>query len=307
MILKADIINLIKPLRRPKTLAAWVDLFIFNPQITKKIKLGFIALAIILMLVLGLKLFWLYVTPPSLPNLTKTNIKPLEEAQIPELYTFYKPEYQALFGGKSTASQGETSLELKLTGVITGTNPVAIIQKDKTTKMYKINDEISKHVILKSVFSNYVILNNNGKEERLSLPQILKPTAFKAKNKLVSKPKKFNWLHQEEATRNLTAEVMRADVVAELTDAANLMSMAKFYELRTVGKLQGFVLQRIRFGSLLEKAGFKNGDQILALDGMPFKDKGQVIAKLLSFHQAETATIKIRRKGETINLVINII
>lgn len=307
MLLKADIQNIIKPFKRPKSVAAWVDLFIFNRELSKKAKLTSAGIAVGTIALFGMQTFWLLASPPELPTLTRTNIKPLEEAQVPSLYDFYKPEYQSLFGSTESATQNETGLDIKLTGVITGTNPVAIIKQDKTTKMYKTGDKVTSGVVLKQVYADHIIINNSGKEERLSLPQMLKPVAFKGKGTVVAKSKKINWLHEKAATDSISAEVLRADVVAELTDAANLMSMAKFYELRTAGIFQGFVLQKVRNDSLIHKIGLRNNDEILALDGLPFKDRGQVIAKLLSFHQAETATIKIRRRGETINLVVNII
>lgn len=307
MLLKADIQNIIKPFKRPKSVSAWVDLFIFNRELSKKAKLTSAAIALGAVTLFGMQTFWLLVSPPELPELTRTNIKPLEEAQVPDLYDFYRPEYQTLFGGTQSTSQSETGLDLALTGVITGATPVAIIKQGKTTKMHKTGDKLSSGVILKAVYANHVIINNQGKEERLSLPQTLKPVAFKGKGHVIKTVKKTKWLHQTKATGSLSVEVLRADVVAELTDAANLMSMAKFYELRTAGIFQGFVLQNVRKSSLISKIGLKNNDEIIALDGLPFKDRGQVIAKLLSFHQAETATIKIRRRGETINLIVNII
>lgn len=64
-----------------------------------------------------------------------------------------------------------TTLALSLSGIMTGTNPVAVIKHagDETQRSYAVGDEIIEGVVLEEVHPNYVVIDNNGVKELVYL------------------------------------------------------------------------------------------------------------------------------------------
>jgi len=63
----------------------------------------------------------------------------------------------------------ETSLNLKLTGLVTGLNGSAILRTpDNKESGYRVGDEVISDVVLKSINKGFVVLSVNGQSQRLT-------------------------------------------------------------------------------------------------------------------------------------------
>ena len=93
-------------------------------------------------------------------------------AQIARLRLMGKPEILA--APVITEEVPDTSLNLALNGVVAlgGGDGFAIIaDQTKKHKYYQIDDEVTSGVTLAAVYSEYVLLNRAGRNEKLSLPK----------------------------------------------------------------------------------------------------------------------------------------
>lgn len=60
---------------------------------------------------------------------------------------------------------------------------------------------------------------------------------------------------------------------------------------------QGALLSDINPASAAEKAGLKAGDVVLALNGSPITDSGDLVSRLYTYHPGDMITLTIQRNG----------
>jgi serine protease Do len=60
---------------------------------------------------------------------------------------------------------------------------------------------------------------------------------------------------------------------------------------------QGALLSDINAGSAAEKADLKAGDVVLAFNGSPITDSGDLVSRLYTYHQGDIITLTIQRNG----------
>ena len=85
-------------------------------------------------------------------------------------------------------------------------------------------------------------------------------------------------------------------------DLQAAMSLAWVGWHRTAGKIDGFVVRRIRCGSPLYEAGLRNGDVIQAINGNRIDNYADALAFFIKVRRQEAFHLKVRRDGERMRL-----
>jgi serine protease Do len=91
---------------------------------------------------------------------------------------------------------------------------------------------------------------------------------------------------------NNNGKIVRAGLGAVVQSLSP--AMAKSFGLASN---QGALLSDINPGSAAEKAGLKAGDVVLALNGSPITDSGDLVSRLYTFHPGDVITMTIQRNG----------
>jgi S1-C subfamily serine protease len=68
------------------------------------------------------------------------------------------------------------------------------------------------------------------------------------------------------------------------------------------GDIDGFKIKRIRCGSVLDQAGFKNGDVVLEINGRPVTSIPQAIGAYYRLRTKRNLRVDLAREGETVRL-----
>jgi type II secretory pathway component PulC len=132
--------------------------------------LGFGMLAIVT-LALSIKQWhsdWIFVhQASSLPSLTKTANAESLMASIPENQLF----------GKSEGQLPVTNLQMTVTGIVKVSDQSGLVSKaylsidGQPSKIYKMGDDLPNGVKINSISQDAVILENDGRFEKLPLPR----------------------------------------------------------------------------------------------------------------------------------------
>ena len=69
------------------------------------------------------------------------------------------------------------------------------------------------------------------------------------------------------------------------------------------GEVDGFVVKRMRCGSLLRQAGFKNGDVVLAVNGNPITTLLQGFNTWRKVRKSDTFRVKVQRKSGKVEVL----
>jgi len=91
---------------------------------------------------------------------------------------------------------------------------------------------------------------------------------------------------------NNNGKIVRAGLGAVVQSLSP--AMAKSFGLSSN---QGALLSDINAGSAAEKAGLKAGDVVLAFNGSPITDSGDLVSRLYTYHPGDIVTLTIQRNG----------
>lgn len=125
-------------------------------------------------------------------------------------------------------------------------------------EFYKISDEIESGVLLDSIFSNGILLNNAGRAERVEYVRVRQPALVRVKNSKTTgavdrnEPADWSWIQNWESME--TIEVLKK------------LDLHKQGNLFVIGSMS----------PLLSNWNFAGGDRVLAINGAPLRDDGTV-------------------------------
>ncbi len=110
------------------------------------------------------------------------------EATLPSKKQLTTADFSLLFGQADDTKKNRnsdipaTNLNLTLRGALAGADPSsAIIQgNDGQDRMYQVGDTIAGGAVLESVFPQHVVINHNGRQQKLLFPQLRSDTGIKA-------------------------------------------------------------------------------------------------------------------------------
>jgi len=168
----------------------------------------------------------------------------------------------------------KTKLNIRLTGLLNGDPSVAVIVYKGEQGAYLVNEYIvhSNHlkVQLDSIEHNFVIISNNGIQERLSLPQ--SNTKTLAQTGIIVKPAAASAAPKNSVSVDLNSPKIQAilGATAKKIIRSNPLALSKFLRISPniqQGKLQGYIISAGPDERLLQAARIRPGDIITHIGG----------------------------------------
>ncbi|MGB0907107.1 MAG: type II secretion system protein N [Maricaulaceae bacterium] len=174
----------------------------------------------------------------------------------------------------------ETTLNLKLVGRRAGENGTAILQTaDNKQRVYRIDEEIISGVVLKAVQTEYIIISQDGRLERLTLER-----------------DDAGGLQRKQAS--VQTHSIPAQMGSVPRAAISSLGNVQFSQETSGGQVRGYKISSSGSNAALSSFGLRNGDVITHVGGKPI-GQGQPnlasLAKRLS--RSNSAEIKILRNG----------
>ncbi|MBM37780.1 MAG: type II secretion system protein GspC [Woeseia sp.] len=186
-------------------------------------------------------------------------------------------------------------VNLILNGTVASDKPsysIAIISNNgKDQKVYSVGDAVNNNASLYAVYSDRVVLNENGILTNLKLPRQFKDELFSTtiKNVNISRTS----INNENSIQSVAAKNL-----SQLTD---VIRPAPY---RVNGKQIGFRVYPGRERAQFMSLGLKPGDIIKEIDGKTLSDINQTIQVFESLDARESVEIKIERNGQTQSLTL---
>jgi len=196
-------------------------------------------------------------------------------------------------------SSGETSLNLVLNGTMSSLDANAglayISNAQGLQEKFNVGDKVFNSATLKEIHKNHVVLQHNGKNERLSLREKRQTTQSAVKKTQSSKAQPAYLKHLNGGEQRNWQEMMNQ----QKFDPAKISSIVSNVNLVTnqSGQLQGLRVSNLAVGDMLAKQGLKSNDIITAVNGKSVSSKNMTTIKQ-TLEQNPNATITIKRNGK---------
>lgn len=200
----------------------------------------------------------------------------------------------------------ETRLNLKLSGVFAyqpSERAMAIISTDNgTDEAFRVGDKIIGQTILKAVYPDHVILDNNGRDEILKLPEVVTPIATRA-------PTQARTPTNQQVQNTTPVELPQSpgalrDELARNPSMLGRIVAAEPYQEN--GKLLGYRIIPKQNPEILEAQGIIAGDVITAVNGIELNSQKQGIRALRNAVKAQSLDVTILRDGVQIPVSISL-
>jgi type II secretion system protein C len=204
-----------------------------------------------------------------------------------------------------------TQLPLTLLGTAAAENPrlawAAIEDRDKReTVVVGIGDRVASTAVVQRIERRRVVLLENGSPRELTLDADEERPALRTTAR--ARPSRGR------ASRRGAARARRGDLAPEpqhrpsdaLRDPANIFSQARILPKWEDGEMLGVELAAIKGGSLLEEAGFENGDVIVQMNEIAVDSPEQTAKLMREFTTATAIRATVDRGGEDVTVEFKI-
>ncbi|MEQ9395183.1 type II secretion system protein GspC [Haliea sp.] len=212
----------------------------------------------------------------------------------------------------------ETRLDLVLRGIIAFSADgagSAIIEHRGQQAVYAVDDTLpaSGRVTLAKVMPSQVVLDNGGTYELLLLYQ---PSALDAQLTGVRLEESARARIARPAVAVVQVVDKRADADATALasdyrdqlyrDPQSLAELVRIAAVRDGGELQGYRLTPGRDREQFEKLGFRSGDLVVAVNGMPLSDPANTMRLYQAMRSASEASFELLRGGEAVAVNVSL-
>jgi general secretion pathway protein C len=214
-----------------------------------------------------------------------------------------------------------TRLNLKLHGTFAYGNQTGfavISASGKKQKTYEKGDKIegSSNTRLAKIFPDYVMLDRDGKKERLQLPKSKNASSVNRPPPSVSSPVRPTVLSPKVPMINMPTTNVPPKPDQALVDPNNLdglrqkllknpakfMEIAQVSEAKEANKFIGFRLRAGKDRRTFEAMGFKSGDIVTAVNGAVIENAAQGLQIMQTLTTADSINVTVRRGKETVTL-----
>ena len=283
------------------------------------------AIAVIILGVLLAKLVWLWLTPQTVASnisLASTDQAIQKEAvqrieygqQIAALHLFGVAEKKVV--NKQTTIKKVvpvTRLNLKLHGTFAYTNKkgfAVISGAGKKQKTYEKGDKIEggNNITLHAIYPNYVMLDRNGKKERLALPEKKTLANQSRPAPIVNTPISTPSFPQKPPVTTMSSESVVDTNNLEglrqklLKNPTKLMNIARAEEVKDGDKFMGFRLNPGKDKKTFDAMGFKAGDVVISVNGTTIENPAQGFSIMQTLTTADSISVTVKRGEETMTL-----
>lgn len=212
----------------------------------------------------------------------------------------------------------ETRLDLVLRGIIAFSADgagSAIIEHRGQQAVYAVDDTLpaSGRVTLAKVMPSQVVLDNGGTYELLLLYQ---PSALDAQltGKRAAMPARTGDAQPAAAVVQVVDKRTDADATALARgyreqlyqDPQSLAELVRIAAVRDGGELQGYRLTPGRNREQFEQLGFRSGDLVVAVNGMPLSDPANTMRLYQAMRSASEASFELLRGGEAVAVNVSL-
>lgn len=228
-----------------------------------------------------------------------------------------QPSSYHLFGSSTETEiplsliQGETSLDLIITGIMASNDPEAgmafIRNRQGEEKKFKVGDDVFGLATLDAIHEDHLLLRRSGKLEKLSL----------SKNRLstLNKPAPKN--NQQDAQKAASSsrianhirkpENWQQMVDSQKFDPNKIAQMAsKVSVVRDgQGQITGLRVSNLSGASDLVKQGLRPNDQIVAVNGVKIA-MNNILELRKQLESGSSAQVTVLRGGKQLNLNLNL-
>ena len=179
----------------------------------------------------------------------------------------------------------QTKLELALLGTVAGNGELdfAVIEETDKKKqgLFRIGDTIAGATVVK-IMRRMVILRVEDRDEVLKMKE--DETGKKDDGRKVSGPEN-------------TLTVRRADIDNAFKNMNKTLAQVRIRPHFSSGKPDGFMVNRIKKGSIFQDMGLKNGDIIQEVNGRPLRSADEMLGLYKKLQTGSEITVNIKRKG----------
>ncbi|MDO8862203.1 type II secretion system protein GspC [Haliea sp. E1-2-M8] len=212
----------------------------------------------------------------------------------------------------------ETRLDLTLRGIIAFNDDgagSAIIEHRGRQDVYSVDDTlpVSARVTLAKVMPSQVVLDNGGTYELLLLHQPSDLDAQLAGSRQASAVPPRT---AQPASAAVQVVDKRADADATALargyreqlyqDPQSLAELVRIAAVRDGGELQGYRLTPGRDREQFERLGFRSGDLVVAVNGMPLSDPANTMRLYQAMRSASEASFDLLRSGEAVAVNVSL-
>lgn len=204
-------------------------------------------------------------------------------------------------------SQGQTSLNLTLNGTMsqsdekTGLAYISNVQGVQSK--YKVGDKVFDNAKLVEIHKTYVVLDNNGKKERLSLPEKLASSSQNSQSTTQSRKSPIS-NHLKGGNQGDWQQMMQQQQF-DPNKIANIVKNTSLV-VDQAGSIKGVRVSSLASGAInLNKVGLKSSDIITAVNGK--KISGNNLLELgKTIQENPNSVVTISRNGKVHNIQISI-
>ena len=213
---------------------------------------------------------------------------------------------------EDTEDAPETKLNLKLRGIYAATNKDhsnSIIEDGKGKQaVYFIDDklEVSGRVYLRNVYSDRVIIENNGRKEELSLKDAL-PAEMKQRNNPQLTLKKSASKKVEDKRKNKKISSSLNKYRKQLMDdPMSLTDLVKMSPASKDGETIGYRISPGKDKLLFKQLGLRRNDVITGVNGMSLANPQDAMQLFGEIQSMQDIQVDIQRGNQNISLLLDL-
>ncbi|CUS47261.1 MAG: type 2a secretion system assembly platform protein GspC [Idiomarinaceae bacterium HL-53] len=249
---------------------------------------------------------WLILTPQVSVGAPHTSVAVgagtatrADVTQLQALHLF--GEAGAVASNRVVQDAPETTLNIRLVGVTASTNPLlsaAIIQQGSNQATYIPGDTIQgSRAVLKEIYSDRVLLENNNRTETLWLDGRDGSEASLELN-----------VASRQETRNESSGARAeepAEVMADLSsDQLEVLEVIAIQPERNEDGLVGYRVSPKSDQALFRELGFENGDIAVAINGYDLTNMAEAMELMNELQGMTEAQVRVLRNGEFVDIDI---
>jgi general secretion pathway protein C len=215
----------------------------------------------------------------------------------------------------------KTTLPLRLMATMEADDPqyslATVYDGDEgVSGLYGVGDAIRPSVSVVGIDAGIIHIRNSARLEYVQLgdeapiKKTTRPTPTRDDKKKDDKKKNSREIEGADDAINCpdenTCVVERAFVEKLMANPTMLAKQARIVPSQRDGEVQGFKFYGIRRGSLPKLLGLKNGDMLTEVNGEEIKSVDQAMSLAMKLRRASNLSVKLVRRGQTINKEIQI-
>ncbi len=213
------------------------------------------------------------------------------------------------------AALPETPLNLQLRGIVSGTESdqeghAIIVDSSGTQWVYEVGDEVPGGAVVRAITPEQVVLERNGRNEALSLPQ--RPAGVNATagsgatgrntasaGLINAAPRQLRGLRGQPGNSPAITAPAGSITGAQL-DTANLARLSQSVQVTPVNG--GFKVFPGRNAAVFRQLGLQANDVITAVNGQPLNNAQAAMQIFQNLDSTQAITLSVRRGGQVVQL-----